>query len=134
MCNLLRNIIKKKDTLTLKIKILYNYLPPEEKIDKECSKECKYCYKEEDNGYVPKKYEEGTTGFCDLRKYYLRFANWFDAEVESINQYCSIHNNKFKIYLAYKLNEKTQRENFRIVTNARKRKGYITATEFVRSI
>lgn len=123
---------KEEDTLTLKIKILYNYLPPEEKIDKKCSKECKYCYKEEDNGYVPKKYEEGTTGFCDLRKYYLRFANWFDAEVESINQYCSIHNNKFKIYLAYKLNEKTQRENFRIVTNARKRKGYITATEFVR--
>lgn len=135
---------EKEEKIKLVIKILYNYLPPEEKIEKKCSKECHYCYQRsyENNNkpnesepvrYIAIKYDEKTTKqFCDLRKSYIQFANWFDQEIDYINQYCEIHNNKFEVSLIYELNERTKRDDFKIVTTDKKHKDPTRATKFVR--
>lgn len=135
---------EKEEKIKLKIEILYNYLPPEEKIEKKCSKDCKYCYKKYDNEnesfktkptqYIAVRYDKNAPVYnCDLRKSYIQFANWFDQEIDYINQYCKIHDNKFEVTLIYELNEKTKRDDFEIVTIDRKHKDPTNATTFVRN-
>lgn len=131
-----------EEKIKLTIKILYNYLPPEEKIEKKCSDKCTYCYKKyvdkKSKGknltqYIAVKYDKNDPVHnCDLRKSYIQFANWFDQEIDYINQYCKIHNNEFEVTLIYELNEKTQRDDFEIVTTNKKHKDPTKATKFVR--
>ena len=114
----------KNDTGITKIRVYVNmnYLPPEEKLRKECQNsnaECKgYQNKGKDGEIEYKRENKKSNKYCNLRCAFLNENKYFDNEVENLNLYAKTYDENFEMELIYKLDAETKRDDFPVISKA----------------
>lgn len=112
------------------IKVMMNYIPPNEKIHRKCEKCCK-CEKFYYDGISYKRNKEiEKEKYCDLQCAFFNEFKYFDQELDAINNYAKLYQEGIKFKIEYVLNEETKRKDFIVLTNYYEKD--ITATECIR--